>query len=436
MLANKRKSSDGQNNSFKDEKKAKLGGTPLFSPKPQGQKTPGTPFPKSPKLQKFGGANNVTPNAKKGTPGKAVSEKKNVPNLNASTKKNQPGNKNKTLKKPNTPQKNSPQKAEGDAKKSSASLNRHKRRRAESLKRRSLSKQKHKDLVVKVFEGDQSAKVEVEEKIKQLESLAVKSKTTMKKLRHFRSVLVRINNPDKKTDNKPKKAVAKQNANQPGKKTNVQIDKKNPNQKQAAAQKQNGGKNKPVKVVPLSKKGKPNVADEQEEDDSEESNEDMEEGQSSDEDVDEEESDEDAEEEEDSDDAGEEDQESGSDEEDEDDDDESNDSEELGNVNQKTKPAQDSKVANVAKMNGKDKRQNKIQNDQDEKEKMTRFVVFVGNLPYTATRNEIEEHFNKVGEIVDVRIPTKKDTNKPQGFGYVELKSQESYEVIAQNIFT
>lgn len=65
-------------------------------------------------------------------------------------------------------------------------------------------------------------------------------------------------------------------------------------------------------------------------------------------------------------------------------------------------------------------------NNSDGKKK--RFVVFVGNLPFTANREEIGEHFKKVGEIVDIRIPMSQD-NKPRGFAYVEVRDQPAYEV-------
>lgn len=58
-----------------------------------------------------------------------------------------------------------------------------------------------------------------------------------------------------------------------------------------------------------------------------------------------------------------------------------------------------------------------------------RFVLFVGNLSFDAQKEDVLEHFNKVGDIQDVRIATHPDTNKPRGFGYVELKNEEAYQV-------
>lgn len=57
-----------------------------------------------------------------------------------------------------------------------------------------------------------------------------------------------------------------------------------------------------------------------------------------------------------------------------------------------------------------------------------RYVLFVGNLPFDVTQEEIAKHFEKVGEIKDVRIPTERGTNKPRGFAYVEVANSEQYE--------
>ncbi|GJQ86809.1 hypothetical protein Trydic_g5596 [Trypoxylus dichotomus] len=58
----------------------------------------------------------------------------------------------------------------------------------------------------------------------------------------------------------------------------------------------------------------------------------------------------------------------------------------------------------------------------------SRYVLFVGNLPYNVTKEDIQQHFAKIGKIKDIRIPLDKATNKCRGFGYLELLDQTSYE--------
>ncbi|XP_076280202.1 uncharacterized protein LOC143208991 [Lasioglossum baleicum] len=60
--------------------------------------------------------------------------------------------------------------------------------------------------------------------------------------------------------------------------------------------------------------------------------------------------------------------------------------------------------------------------------KKKRYVLFVGNLPFNVTPEEIKKHFlTKVSQIVDIRIPKSKD-NAPRGFAYVELGNHTDYE--------
>lgn len=48
-----------------------------------------------------------------------------------------------------------------------------------------------------------------------------------------------------------------------------------------------------------------------------------------------------------------------------------------------------------------------------------RFIVFVGNLPYTATTAQLETHFNKISP--KIRHPTDKETGKSRGFAFLEF---------------
>ncbi|XP_014785255.1 uncharacterized protein LOC106879991 [Octopus bimaculoides] len=57
------------------------------------------------------------------------------------------------------------------------------------------------------------------------------------------------------------------------------------------------------------------------------------------------------------------------------------------------------------------------------------YVVFVGNLPYSVTKEQLEEHFRKTGGVKKVRIPTERGTNKPRGFAYIEFKDRISHKI-------
>lgn len=58
-----------------------------------------------------------------------------------------------------------------------------------------------------------------------------------------------------------------------------------------------------------------------------------------------------------------------------------------------------------------------------------KYVLFVGNLPYTITKEQLEEHFRKTGGVKAIRIPKEKGTGKSKGFAYVELKDRISHGI-------
>jgi RNA recognition motif-containing protein len=47
--------------------------------------------------------------------------------------------------------------------------------------------------------------------------------------------------------------------------------------------------------------------------------------------------------------------------------------------------------------------------------------LFVGNLPYDTTEEELRDHFSAVGPLSYVSIPRDRETGKPRGFAFVEF---------------
>jgi RNA recognition motif-containing protein len=52
--------------------------------------------------------------------------------------------------------------------------------------------------------------------------------------------------------------------------------------------------------------------------------------------------------------------------------------------------------------------------------------VFVGNLSFDVTREELIEAFTGVGRVVDAKVPTDRETGRPRGFAFVEFEDEES----------
>ncbi|MCC6612449.1 MAG: RNA-binding protein [Anaerolineae bacterium] len=51
--------------------------------------------------------------------------------------------------------------------------------------------------------------------------------------------------------------------------------------------------------------------------------------------------------------------------------------------------------------------------------------LYVGNLSYGTTQEQVQELFSQVGEVVDVAIIIDRDSGRSKGFGFVEMASDE-----------
>jgi RNA recognition motif-containing protein len=47
--------------------------------------------------------------------------------------------------------------------------------------------------------------------------------------------------------------------------------------------------------------------------------------------------------------------------------------------------------------------------------------IFVGNLAYTTTEEDVRQLFEGYGTVDTVRLMTDRDTGRPRGFGFVEM---------------
>src|SRR5258708_25343191 len=60
-----------------------------------------------------------------------------------------------------------------------------------------------------------------------------------------------------------------------------------------------------------------------------------------------------------------------------------------------------------------------------EEEMLMASKVFVGNLDFNTTRDEVEALFAQVGTVRDVFLPTDRESGRPRGFAFVEFESDE-----------
>src|SRR5689334_6926205 len=52
--------------------------------------------------------------------------------------------------------------------------------------------------------------------------------------------------------------------------------------------------------------------------------------------------------------------------------------------------------------------------------------LYVGNLPYETSQEQIRELFAQAGEVTEVNLITDRETGRPKGFGFVEMATEEA----------
>ena len=58
--------------------------------------------------------------------------------------------------------------------------------------------------------------------------------------------------------------------------------------------------------------------------------------------------------------------------------------------------------------------------------------IFVGNLPFSATDEEVRELFAGFGEISKVTLVSDRHTGQPRGFGFVEMEAEGGRKAISE----
>ena len=59
--------------------------------------------------------------------------------------------------------------------------------------------------------------------------------------------------------------------------------------------------------------------------------------------------------------------------------------------------------------------------------------IYVGNLPFSATEDEVRDMFTAYGSVNSVHLVTDRETGRPRGFGFVEMESgDEADEAIGK----
>jgi len=57
-------------------------------------------------------------------------------------------------------------------------------------------------------------------------------------------------------------------------------------------------------------------------------------------------------------------------------------------------------------------------------------TVYVGNLPWTVTNDDLQQAVSQHAEVISARVATDRETGRSRGFGFVEVQDEHADKVI------
>src|ERR1700761_7264247 len=61
-------------------------------------------------------------------------------------------------------------------------------------------------------------------------------------------------------------------------------------------------------------------------------------------------------------------------------------------------------------------------------------VVFIGNIPYGVSEEQITDIFGRIGNVMNFRLVYDKETGKPKGFGFLEYGDVDAAASAVRNL--
>ena len=58
--------------------------------------------------------------------------------------------------------------------------------------------------------------------------------------------------------------------------------------------------------------------------------------------------------------------------------------------------------------------------------------IYVGNIPFRSTNDDLQKVFEAHGEVISVFLPTDRQSGRPRGFGFVEMSDEDGKKAIAE----
>ncbi|MBE9157177.1 RNA-binding protein [Nodosilinea sp. LEGE 06152] len=60
--------------------------------------------------------------------------------------------------------------------------------------------------------------------------------------------------------------------------------------------------------------------------------------------------------------------------------------------------------------------------------------LYVGNLSYDVTREDLERVFAEYGDVKRVSLPTDRETGKPRGFAFVDMAAEAQEDTVIESL--
>ncbi len=60
--------------------------------------------------------------------------------------------------------------------------------------------------------------------------------------------------------------------------------------------------------------------------------------------------------------------------------------------------------------------------------------IYVGNLNYEVTQDDLSEVFSEYGKVKRVHLPTDRETGRKRGFGFVEMETEAEEETAIETL--
>ena len=67
-----------------------------------------------------------------------------------------------------------------------------------------------------------------------------------------------------------------------------------------------------------------------------------------------------------------------------------------------------------------------LENEEPQQDRYLSKKIYVGNLPFSATEDELRSLFQAHGEIASVAVISDRETGRSRGFGFVEMEEASS----------